>query len=641
MSLASAKSLLRKMRCQTKTCRTILTLWLVFATIVSVEAVPLAVEVDDADRSAVVLAEDTTLQPPQPPNGRVLAPITAYHWRGYEYFPDERYEVPIYQDIDRNHNDFWNYLLDELLLSRVPAVMFHGRGCWETSGDSENGQGDMCPRVLQRWLAAIDRLNSTGIQSYLKVAMFIDTAVFRKYLGTPQFDLSKKSNWKWFWDHDIRIFFEQIPENMWYRQNGRPLIAFWNLSSGSFVNQANNASRMLRWISNKFYKQFGVRPFFLLKDDWLDVDPSLRGSKFVNGVHNWFTPVHDIASSIYTYNQYNGDTWGVTCPSFRSGGFDPGCGTACREVSRRNGNTLVGALKKGRGSTGLTMLEGWTDMAESAGFYRSHDWAYPNQYITLVRRFADPEPATLVLQSEAADEFFDKSAGNLGTRYADRDLDVGRLDGEAGWYVGWVEAGEWFQHKSIRLGCGHYRVTARVATRSDDKEFYVKIGAQGLGTVQVPNTGGIDVFDLVHVDEVELSGGNYDVRVEFLTDAGLNVDYVFIRRTAECQCKSVFKSLNNCLQQLPKKGRDCDNCVSPIIEGTKGGRNAFQAAVCPAILSDCPCNGCRAHLEKYVKCYSKEVLGRGFKCCQLAGQSCQKSSDCCNNVRCRQGTCRR
>lgn len=612
-----------------------------FLQIVTIAAVPLAVDVDNANRSALVLADDTKLQPPQPVNGRILAPITAYHWRGYQYFPDERYELPIYLDINRDNTDFWNYLHDELLLSRVPVVMFHSRGCWEATGDSTDGQGDLCPRQLRNWLAAIDRLESTGITSYQKVGCFIATGVYYHYTGEDRFDVSNKKNWKYFWQHSIKIFFEEIPKRMWYRHNGRPVVAFWNLRDSFFVNQAGNASRMLQWISNKFQGQFGVQPFFLLQDDWLVSDPSLKDSGVVGGVHKWFDPLHDVASSIYSYNRYQNEDWGVIAPSFRSGGTDPGCGTQCREVSRRNGKTLKAALDKGKQSSGMSLLEGWIDMAEAAGFYRSNDWAYPTQYINIVRRFADPEPATLLLQAEGADEFSDKSQGNAGTRYADRDLDVGRLDGEAGWYVGWVERGEWFQYNSIQLGCGHYRITARVATGSDDRRFYVKIGNERLSTVRVPNMGGIDVFDLVHVGEVELSGGSYDVRVVFLTDDSLNVDYIFIRRTAQCKCKSPFKSLQQCLKQLPGKGQKCDPCVATIIEKTKGDRKVFQEAVCPAIKSDCPCNGCRDHYEKYVKCYSKEALGRRFKCCQSAGQVCKTSADCCNNGRCRNGECRR
>lgn len=610
--------------------RVLFLLW----TTTSIHAVPLAVVVDDADRLSTVRPVDTELQPPKPKAGRIIAPITAYHWRGYEYFPDRRYELPMYSSVNRQDTDFWNYLLDELLLSRVPVVMFHGRGCWKASGDSESGQGDMCPRVLSRWLEATERLESTGIKSYLKVAMFIDTAVFHKYTETERFDLSKKKNWKWFWNRNIRVFFDEIPRRAWYLHQGRPVVAWWNLRDAFFVNQADNGKRMLEYISKKFQGRYGVKPFLLLQYDWMDSDPSLRGASIVDGVHNWFTPVHDIASSIYTYTEYNGENWGVTCPSFRSGGYDPGCGGECREVSRRDGETLSAALSEGTDSTGITMLEGWTDMAESAGFYRSNDWDYPSQYINIVRRYADPEPATLVLQAEGADEFFDTTPENLGGHYADRGLDVGQLAGEAGWYVGWVEKGEWLQFNDIHLGCGHYRITARIATRNDEKKISIMIGDTRMDSVKLPFTGGITEFRLVHLGQVELPGGTHNIRVTFETDASLNVDYIFIRRTSECKCTGALKALQECFAENNDIGTACDKCASPIIGDTSKGRKQYEAAVCPAIKSVCPCKQCREHLEEYVKCYSKVVLGRDFDCCNLSGETCKNSKECCGDLRC-------
>ena len=67
--------------------------------------------------------------------------------------------------------------------------------------------------------------------------------------------------------------------------------------------------------------------------------------------------------------------------------------TLCWDVLRNDGATLRQALVAGQ-SARVMLLEGWTNIAESAGFYRSESWTYPNQYINIVREFADPESRT-------------------------------------------------------------------------------------------------------------------------------------------------------------------------------------------------------------------------------------------------------
>ena len=60
------------------------------------------------------------------------------------------------------------------------------------------------------------------------------------------------------------------------------------------------------------------------------------------------------------------------------------------------------------------------------------------------------------------------------------------------------------------------------------------VGGESLPTIEVPYTGGIEDFGLVHLGEIELTDGSYDLRMVFNSTGGLNVDWFFVKRSAPC-----------------------------------------------------------------------------------------------------------
>lgn len=501
--------------------------------------------------SSEVLPSDTILLPPNSqvgPNGTavypashplndlpykpILAPIVGYNWSPSYVAATHSNEVPIYQTLNRNSHDYWNYLVDELLLSRVPMALLHGRGCYNKKKGNQ-GPGDMCPRLLKRFVKAIDAAGARGV---IQFGMFVATGATPLLAGVQQLDLSKKKNWNYFWSYNIKIWFDTIPQDMWYLLDGRPIIACWTLSDAFFKNQQGNASRMLTWIINKFKQRYGVKPFFILQDTWFLTDSTIT-TKQAKGRHGWFAPVYNVTDSVFTFRTYNGATWGVTTPAYQNGYSFPNCGATCREVPRDNGATLTNALTLATTteSASWMMLEGWTDWVESAGFYRSDAWAYPTQYINIVRQFANPEPETIRFEAEGVDAFYDTTPANLGMQYANRSIDVGALANNTGWYVGWTVAGEWFEYQNVQLGCGTYRFTARVATRAAGKQIRLDLG--NLSSVVIPYSGGLDSFILVHLGEVRLKGGSYNLRLVMESTGGLSIDWFFLKRSEQCYCQ--------------------------------------------------------------------------------------------------------
>lgn len=548
----------------------------------------------------VVRPDDTVLVPPPlkytggtNPTGRtqhdlpILGPIKGYNWIG-QPFPDEQFERPIYKNINRADQDFWYYVLDEMLLARIPVVFLHGRGCAylqqqvddiveqqkaalinlsnesivpEGSGgvvDGINetplykGAGNHCPRMLRFFVDAMrdaGLFNETWSSEVLQIAMWDDTGAYpynARYGDPvetiPKLDISNPDNLKWFWEHNILLFFETIPPQLWFRIDGRPVIATWN--ARFFTNQNGNLSRLLLWINLRFQERFGTKPWFIIQEDWLRSDPTLSviPDGVILGVHSWMKPVHDEITSVFSYTEYNNKTWGLAAPGFRNPKTIPGCGAACREVTRRNGTTLRTALNEGvvRDSY-ITLLESWTNMAESGGFYRSDDWTYPTEYINIVRNYTDPEPETLIFQAEGADAFSDNSAGNQLSEYSieNTDVDIGRLPDGTGWYVGRITSGEWLEYREIRLGCGTYRFTVRAATNDDSLTVLrLDLGPEYQGELSsrvIRSTGGVHNYELFHMGQVDLPKGSYNLRLWFESaGGGIRVDWIFLKKSQEC-----------------------------------------------------------------------------------------------------------
>lgn len=493
----------------------------------------------ESEAISVVQPTDTVLvMPPAPgPRGRpVISSIIGYRWRDVDIWPPHQFDLPIYQLLDRSKDDFWIYILDELLMSRLPLLLLHGRGCFDSlpgQPSSERGVGDMCPRLLKSFVETVER---AGVEDVIRVGMWDDTGMYptarnHALKTTGPFDVGDEQNWKFFWDHNIKIWFDTVPAKLWYRmEDGKPIIASWHLSSPEFINQEGNASRLLAWLKANFRSRYGVDPFFLLEHRWMEFDTTIS-TELAGGKHRWFNPLENT----YTYVKYNNATWGTVVPSFRDPRTVPGCGVACREQTRRDGRTLEEGLSAGE-SANVIMLEGWTNMIESSGFYRSNEWSYPSEYIQTVRRYTDPEPETLKFEAEGADRFYDTTMENLGGEYSNRSLDVGRLADNTGWFVGWTEPGEWIEYQNVQLGCGRYRFTARVsmapntASPLGEKSLHLEVSGLVSNSVRVPETFG--VFQLLHVAELHLPHeGRFDLRVHF-ESGNIELDWFFVKRVS-------------------------------------------------------------------------------------------------------------
>jgi hypothetical protein len=483
----------------------------------------------DAASDDTVLPEDIVLTTPVPA-GTILGTVTGYEVSSGCPMPKASYcESPIYSTYDRNTPAFWDVLVDEHLLSRVNVVMAHGRGCFDPNTGTD-GNGNMCPRLLSNLVDAVHR---AGADDVYRVGMWDDTGAYpgtRNHVdklpdGTA-FDLSDRTSWRFFWDHNMKIWHDTIPARLWYRLGGRPVTAFWSLSSAFFSHQQGNASALLRDLRAKFQARYGEDPLFILDETWQKLDSSITTDD-AQGMDGWFVP----PGNNYTYRDWAGSRWGAMVPGFRDPQHDPGCGQVCREVPRRDGGALRDALAAGKDAK-FSLLEGWTDIFESAGYYRSAAWRFPNEYIGVVREFADPTPATLRFQAEGAD-VYSPSNGN-GTASFRKDVtNIGKLADGTGWYVDWSQQGGYLEFSEVTLGCGTYRFTARAAALAAAL-LTLEVDGKEAGVAPLAAGGASAAYGLAHLATVHLDAGKHRIRLSS-AGGGVNVDWFFLRRSASCR----------------------------------------------------------------------------------------------------------
>jgi VCBS repeat-containing protein len=498
---------------------------------------------------ASVPSSDVALKPVVTDNLPMISSLTAY------VYPDDSqavsnvvngttvyYDAPLYYPFDTDTTAWWDNLVAEELQARLPVIMFASRGTLTTN--STEVSGNMNPRQLTQMVGAMTRANVTNI---FKLACFIDSPslqyIYTSYYGiagTNLADMSVTDAWNQvFWLRAVKPWFDTVPSQYWFKVNGRPVIQWWSINSG-FSHQEGNASKMLQVVADSFQASYGVRPGFIIDGAWASsADPTSVNQPDVIGVNNWFGP----PSTSYTTNKFNGFTCSTTVPGFINPNyFDPsnsnyqnpsqiiphnninGTGT--------NGDTLISGLEADYAAKSqLTVLEGWNDVREWAGYYRcatSPRYDFPSQYINIVRRYTDYRTETLRLEAEGADNYFDTTPGNSGAAFRrSGDLDIRTLSTN-GWAVTATAAGEWIEFDAIQFSAGNYKFpVCYSSTASHTLRLY--IDGIALPDVIVPSTGGTHLFDTAYLGTNAISHGTHTLRL-FFVDGGVDVDWIFVKK---------------------------------------------------------------------------------------------------------------
>jgi hypothetical protein len=394
---------------------------------------------------------DTTLQAPIQGYMPIFSPLCGYEV-GEVNVTDPNKDMPVFGPYESSTDAWWDNLVAELLQARISNVSFATRGTMTTSPGDMTGPGNMNPRRLQQF---IDALNRAGVASQFKISCFLDSPsaeeVYTNRYGLAAGTLENMADnstgvtnhWQevW-WLRFIKPWFDTIPQNMWFLENGKPRLEFWGLGNKT-TNQQGNCSPMLNYISTQMQASYGMTPAFV---GACGQDTTFATNPLVIGNNPWFTP----PSSPFRYSTTSGTNYtaGTVVPGFIDPGFYTVGGANYQNYNRVirrnkidgtgvNGDTFKGALDAAiSANCHFNLIEGWTNVIESAGVYRDYTshmntWDYPNQYINLLRPYTDLRTVTLRLEAEGCDEFSDTTTGNSGGAFirSSENLDVRGLTG--------------------------------------------------------------------------------------------------------------------------------------------------------------------------------------------------------------------
>jgi hypothetical protein len=504
-----------------------------------------------------VSASDFTLAPVSQTLGPINAPIWGYEmqYNGPANGYGANTQVPMFMPYNRDVSQWWDEALDELLYSRTPVVLLHGRGCNDPNNAQSGGAGNMCPLLLSNMVSAVNR---AGANNAIRFGMWVDTGALpnARYNqlypnggpsypnGFPAFDMSnaadaagRNATW-YFWDANIRPWFDTVPRDLWYLYNDhgtmKPVIAFWSLSSYFFSNQPNNARILLEDIRTYFQNTYGMTPFFDVDSSWIDTDPSIaKEAGLVGAVNGWFVAQAGTPSGAYTVTNWAGENWGAMVPGFINGNNAIGCGAPCHEVERNNGETFITTFEANR-SSAFNIVEGIDDTLEGNGSYRSDGpgWPYANRYLNIIREYSDPETVSIRFQAESADTYLNatnKPATQFRYNKALGIVPLGAADQGIGWALGSTTAGEALQYNQVLLSNGFYKFTARVSAVSSGNTVHFSIDGVNLPSVSVPDTASMDTYAVINLGSSFVPAGHHDLKLTLETD-NVNVDWFFSKK---------------------------------------------------------------------------------------------------------------
>jgi hypothetical protein len=360
------------------------------------------------------------------------------------------YNLPLYTATS-TEDDWWDNIVEEADYSGVDYIAPVDRGYSPNFPTVDAGD----PRKLPNLVAAMNR---RGVTNKFKIAVFDDCpsswAANRNkdnglgYDGTPPFDCGDVANYKYIWDYNIKVAFQNVPDAMRFKINNRPVIIFWAIGTAAFTNYGSSHLRtILQFVRAQCQSTFSFNPYIIVDQSWGVRDPTVLDPAVIDGEDGWFTMTSP--SSLLTFN---GVPIGALAPGFRVV-----AGTTNMFMDPNHGQTLTTALTNTKNAGALlTLAEGFTDCAENAALFRSKDnvyYDYPGQRLNILRRFSNnPYPATLKVEAEACDTFHDLTAGNSGDTFRLGDIDIVKnSDTNGGWHVTGAQTGEWLEWKELPL----------------------------------------------------------------------------------------------------------------------------------------------------------------------------------------------
>ena len=363
--------------------------------------------------------------------------------------------------------------ISEMVESKVEVIFAHGRG--EPDGQTSEeydiedrgyvtGPGGMPCAGLKYMVEAIKR--NPNARDNIKIAYFIDNAPFplavEKYLG-EKFDVANPEHQKFVYEYAIKKWYETVPREMLFFttpdelsdrdsfQEGAGVkcvpMQWWSADANmeQYQYSSKQWSEFFLYIKQRMKEDFDLVPAFILADNFLNKGDAKM--KYIAwGLQGWFgwadmenrcqiVTHRDARKFAFAFNggrqpmmnlvhtnwnpETNEGTWvknGMLYNSWKpefdthvSSLLDDGETPRIRHIFEEGHE--VGAK--------WIVLEAWSDWREGSVWHRSDhpEHRFPNQYMNLVREFADRESKSIILEAEGCDEYHSAQPGNAGGSY--------------------------------------------------------------------------------------------------------------------------------------------------------------------------------------------------------------------------------
>jgi len=279
------------------------------------------------------------------------------------------------------------------------------------------GQQDCIPECnwcrWQRQDVALARLTQAidNIGSDIQIAMFDDTTSYwedwNKAMGRCQrdemlydFPLDNPAVRRWIYDSKIKPFFEDTPEALWFRIQGRPVIMTY--LSVWFSNQQDLWDELWSEIKQWFEDDFLVEPFVILDKSWFSnagiaavADAKTTFGAALTGAANYSHLGYTVSSvgpgfddrllpwakevSCQTDDDCGGHLWNV-CHAGYCHRYQPRYVDRDGHAGPRGDRFLRTEFARIDPNTDLLMLETWNELMETTGFCRAINYQINGQH---------------------------------------------------------------------------------------------------------------------------------------------------------------------------------------------------------------------------------------------------------------------
>jgi hypothetical protein len=321
----------------------------------------------------------------------------------------------------------------------VEVIFCHGRGEPDNTKQVadrayKTGPGGAPCGALKYVIDAIQR--NPYARDQIKLAYFIDNApLILAYNNTTgkEFVWGSQECKEFIWNYAIRKFYQTVPREMlFFTEDGKVPMQWWTANSHvTYPAAGYNHLEFFQYIEQKMLETFNLQVAPILSTTFFDRDPRTRA--YAWGVQGWFswsnmnvrTEMQEVNGKKFAFALNGGrkpmkdnvlNDWNPVNNSGTFKGDDTHVIANYADGTPKMRQVFVDGHNQ---SAKWIVLEAWGDWREGSTWYRSHhsEYAFPNQYMAMVREFADRNSGSILLEAEGCDEYYSTKTGNLGGAY--------------------------------------------------------------------------------------------------------------------------------------------------------------------------------------------------------------------------------